>query len=57
MMKLGDLGHETNNLLDEVQEQNRVKDQITGIRDTLTEPDQSGRDIVTLVPERACHVV
>ena len=56
MMKWGDLGHETNKLLDRVAQQNRVKDQITGICDTLTEPDQSG-GIVTLVPERACHVV
>ncbi|WP_340029222.1 CHASE3 domain-containing protein [Paenibacillus sp. FSL H7-0940] len=36
--EVGDLGHETNKLLDEVQEQNRVKDQITGIATLLQNP-------------------
>ncbi|WP_272036723.1 hypothetical protein [Paenibacillus sp. JJ-100] len=36
--KASDLGHETNQLLDEVQEQNRVKDQLTGIAKVLQNP-------------------
>ncbi|WP_340013252.1 CHASE3 domain-containing protein [Paenibacillus sp. FSL K6-1318] len=36
--EVGDLGNETNKLLDEVQEQNRIKDQITGIATLLQNP-------------------
>lgn len=36
--EMADLGHETNQLLDEVQEQNRVKDQLTGISKVLQNP-------------------
>ncbi|WP_434750906.1 CHASE3 domain-containing protein [Paenibacillus amylolyticus] len=36
--EVADLGHETNKLLDEVQEQNRVKDQLTGIATLLQNP-------------------
>ncbi|MBB6021783.1 two-component system chemotaxis sensor kinase CheA [Paenibacillus sp. JGP012] len=36
--EVADLGYETNKLLDEVQEQNRVKDQITGIATLLQNP-------------------
>ncbi|WP_258166434.1 CHASE3 domain-containing protein [Paenibacillus sp. PCH8] len=36
--EVGDLGHETNKLLDEVQEQNRIKDQITGTATLLQNP-------------------
>ncbi|GAB1154785.1 ATP-binding protein [Paenibacillus illinoisensis] len=36
--EVGDLGRETNNLLDKVQEQNRVKDQLTSIATLLQNP-------------------
>ncbi|WP_260503791.1 CHASE3 domain-containing protein [Paenibacillus illinoisensis] len=36
--EVGDLGQETNNLLDKVQEQNRVKDQLTSIATLLQNP-------------------